>query len=61
MGEDYEPQKRYIAANIMRVTVDFNRKTESDQPRIEKIQAVDNKTAYIKGLIRDDVERETRQ
>ena len=56
MPEDrYEPQRRYHAKTICRVTVDLNRNTESDL--VERVESQPNKSGYIKGLIRADVER----
>ena len=54
--EKYEPQRRYHAKAIVRVTVDFNRNTESEL--IGKIESEPNKSGYIKRLVREDVERE---
>lgn len=53
--ERYEPQRRYHAKTIYRVTVDLNRNTESDL--VERVESQPNKSGYIKGLIRADVER----
>ena len=53
--EKYEPQRRYHAKAIMRVTVDFNRNTESDL--VERIEREPNRSGYIKQLVREDVER----
>ena len=49
-----EAQKRYKAKNTVRVTIDFNRATE--QPLIDKLDEQENKSGYIKSLIRKDVE-----
>lgn len=53
--EKYEPQRRYHAKAIMRVTVDFNRNTESDL--VERIEREPNRSGYIKQLVREDMER----
>ena len=53
--EKYEPQRRYHAKAIVRVTVDFNRNTESDL--VERIESQPNRAGYIKRLVREDVER----
>ncbi len=53
--EKYEPQRRYHAKAIMRVTVDFNRNTESDL--VERVEREPNRSGYIKQLVREDVER----
>ena len=50
-----EAQKRYKAKNTVRVCIDFNRATE--QLLIDKIDEQENKSGYIKGLIRDDIEK----
>ena len=50
-----EAQKRYKAKNTVRVCIDFNRVTE--QPLIDKLDEQGNKSGYIKGLIRDDIEK----
>ena len=48
-----EAQKKYKAKNTVRVCIDFNRATE--QPLIEKLEEQDNKSGYIKGLMRKDL------
>lgn len=52
-----EAQKRYKAANTVRVTIDFNRRTE--QPLIDKLDEQTNKSGYIKGLIKRDIGSES--
>ena len=51
-------QKRYHEKAILHVGVNFNRNTEPEL--VEKIESVENRSAYIKGLVRDDVERSGR-
>lgn len=53
--EKYEPQRRYHAKAILRVTVDFNRNTESEL--VERIENEPNKAGYIKKLVKKDVEQ----
>lgn len=54
LTDKYAPQQRYKAANIVKVTVDFNRKTEPDL--VEKIEEQENKAGYLKNLIKKDIE-----
>lgn len=56
MEEKYGPQRKYMAANVRRMSFDFNRKSDADV--IEKLDSVENKTGYIKQLVRDDIKRE---
>lgn len=51
-----DAQKRYKAKNTVRVCIDFNRATE--QPLIDKLESEPNKSGYVKGLIRQDIERD---
>lgn len=51
MGK-YEPQERYDKENTVQIKLKLNKKTDSDI--IEKLDSVDNKQGYIKGLIRED-------
>lgn len=59
MAEKYAPQRRYKAANVVKLTIDINRKTEPEI--IEKLDDVaaqgGTKSGYIKSLIRADIER----
>lgn len=54
--KQYEYTDKYQKANIRRITVKLNRKT--DQKLIEKIDSVDNVQGYIKSLIEADIEKE---
>lgn len=53
--KQYEYTDKYQKANIRRITVKLNRKT--DQKLIEKIDSVDNVQGYIKSLIEADIEK----
>lgn len=50
----YPSAERYRRKAILHVGVNFNRNTEPDL--VEKIESVENRSAYIKGLIRDDLD-----
>lgn len=54
--KQYEYTDKYQKANIRRITVKLNRKT--DQKLIDKIDSVDNVQGYIKKLIEADIEKE---
>ena len=60
MPKKYEdgltPQQRYNRKNVKNVTLNFNMSTESDV--YNHIQRQPNKQGYIKGLIRQDMEKE---
>ena len=43
--------------NMYRLSVDLNRSSENDRPLIEKLEEQENKAAYVKGLIRNDIEK----
>lgn len=45
---------KYDAKNTIKFTVKLNRKT--DKELIEQMESVSNKSGYIKGLIRKDIE-----
>lgn len=49
-------QDKYDRANTVKVMLKLNKKTDADI--LEKLDTVDNKQGYIKGLIRDDIGRE---
>lgn len=51
----YPAKQRYDKKNVVRVSVAFNRNTEPEL--IEKVEAQESKNAYIKGLIRSDIEK----
>ncbi len=50
----YPANKRYREQNIMQLSVNFNRKTEPEL--VQKLEQVENKSGYIKSLIRKDIE-----
>lgn len=51
-----ETLRKWREANQYRLAVDFNRNSETDKPLIEKLEEQENKAAYVKGLIRHDLE-----
>lgn len=51
----YPSNARYEKANLFRVSVAFNRKTEPDL--VAQIEAQQNKAGYLKQLVKDDIER----
>lgn len=51
----YPSKKRYDAKNILRVTVGFNRNVEPDS--VKALEEEENRSQYIKRLVREDVER----
>ena len=51
-----EKLREWKKANRYQLAIDLNRNSETDKPIIEKLESVDNKAAYVKGLIRDDIE-----
>lgn len=53
-----ETLREWRKANQYRLAVDFNRNSETDKPLIEKLEEQDNKAAYVRGLIRHDIEEE---
>ena len=50
---------RYDKSNRVHVKVAFNRKTEPEL--VERIQGEENRSGFIKRLIRDEMERESSQ
>lgn len=52
----YPSKKRYDARTIVKVTVGFNRNTEPEL--VDRIEREENKTGFIKRLIREEIERE---
>lgn len=46
---------KYDAANTVQVKMKLNKHTDEDI--INRLQSVPNKQGYIKGLIRDDIEK----
>lgn len=55
----YPAQKRYNDKALVRVNIAFNRFTEPDL--VEKIQSVENRSGYIKRLVREDIQRENQK
>lgn len=57
MPKQTEAQRRavmkYRLANCYELRVEINKKTEADI--YEKLQSVENKAGYVKGLIRSDI------
>ena len=51
----YPSKKRYDAKNVLRVTVGFNRNVEPDS--VKALEEEENRSQYIKRLVREDVER----
>lgn len=54
MEKKQTPQQRYNKKNLVRVSIDINKKTETDLLQI--FSACTNKNGYIKALIRADKE-----
>ena len=52
----YPSKKRYDARTIAKVTVGFNRNTEPEL--VDRMEREENKTGFIKRLIREEIERE---
>lgn len=53
---NYEAQKKYKEKNTTRTTITLFYNTESDI--IEKLESVENKSGYIKNLIRQDIAKQ---
>ena len=53
-----ETLKKWRKENQYRLAIDFNRNSENDRPLIEKLEEQDNKAAFVKGLIKEVVERD---
>lgn len=51
----YPANYRYSKENLLKVMVAFNRRTEPELA--EWMEEKENKAGYIKGLVRDDIER----
>ena len=47
--------REWKRANRYQLSIDLNRNSESDKPIIAKLESVDNKSGYVKGLIRRDI------
>ena len=52
----YPSNQRYEKANLLKVSVAFNRKTEPDL--VEKMEQQQQKASYLKRLVKEDIERE---
>lgn len=50
------PQERYEKKNVVRITFKVIKTTEPDI--LEKLESVENKSGYIKSLIRADIEKD---
>ncbi|MBQ9387132.1 MAG: hypothetical protein IJU01_00545 [Lachnospiraceae bacterium] len=53
---DYAAQRKYAQKNTRHIGLIFNLNT--DQDILAKLDSVENKTGYIKRLIRDDIMKE---
>jgi hypothetical protein len=53
---DSVAKRRWIKENTTLLTVKFNNRTDADI--VAHITSVDNKTGYIKQLIRQDIEKQ---
>ncbi len=51
----YPSVKKYRKKSILHVGIDFNRNTEPEL--VEKIESVENRSGYVKELIRRDIEK----
>lgn len=56
MAGNRESQRRYKQANVMRVSVDFNRRTEPEL--VAHMAAQENKGRYLKDLVRKEVNKD---
>ncbi len=50
-----EKLKEWKRANQYRLIVDFSKANEEERPLIERLEAQDNKSGYIKRLISQDI------
>ncbi len=48
--------REWKKANRYQLAIDLNRNSEADKPIIAKLEEQDNKSAYVKGLIRRDID-----
>ena len=53
---DGDKLREWKRDHLYRLSVDMNRDSEHDKPLIEKLEEQDNKAAYVKNLIRQDIE-----
>ena len=51
-----ETLRKWRAANQYRLVVDMNRNSDADKPLIDKLEEQPNRAAYVKGLIRRDID-----
>ena len=51
-----EAKARYRKKSVTSLTIDFYNNTE--QPLIDKVNSQPNKSGYVKGLIKKDIEEE---
>lgn len=58
MSPQSEAKTRWDRENTIVVTMKLNLKTDADI--IEKLESVDNKQGYIKGLIREDIAKDAK-
>lgn len=58
MSPQSEAKTRWDRENTIVVTMKLNLKTDADI--IEKLESVDNKQGYIKGLIRADIAKDAK-
>lgn len=54
-----ETLRKWKEANQYRLVVDFNKGSETDKPLIDKLEETPNKSQYVKGLIRQDLDGES--
>ena len=53
---DSQAKREWIKANTTMITLKLNHRTDVDI--IERLTNVDNRSAYLKQLIRDDIQRD---
>lgn len=51
----YPSVRKYRKKNVLHVGIDFNRNTEPKL--VDKIESVENRSGYVKDLIRRDIEK----
>lgn len=57
MEDKYKHQKNYRARAIKQIVFDLNKETDADI--IAHLEAVSNRTGYLKALIREDMKKES--
>lgn len=55
----YPSKRRYDQLNLIRVCVAFNRKT--DKEMAEFMEGIEGKPAYLRKLVREDLDRRKRE